>query len=289
MKKIFPFFVLILFFACSKGQTDEKNLPPRTKAKVLVEVYKAEIGTIRKTLSYYGIVASEREGLVYPDVPGRVIDFIKKEGEKVAKDVVIAYLERKIPGLKFEKYPVKAPIGGIIGKYYVNLGEMVAPQMPLALIYDPLSMVVDVEVPQSDLPYLKKGLKCDVFYGGRKFSGYLKELSPSVDPMKRTTRARVRIRGKDIPYGALAEVTFILEEKRDAIIIPLKAVVKENGEHYVFVAQNGIARKRKVKLGLVERGMVEILEGIKEGEEIVTLGARGLEDGQPIEVRRERG
>ena len=71
---------------------------------------------------------------------------------------------------------------------------------------------------------------------------------------------------------------------RDAIAVPLYSVISRNDEHYVFIDENGVARKRNVQLGIMEKWLVQITEGLAPGDRVLVEGHRDVEDGQKIKV-----
>jgi len=284
-------FLLLIFFLltnCSKRKAEEEGVVKR--AKVLVKVTQAQKETIRKSLSYYGNVGGVKEAVVYPDIPGKLLRYEVKEGDFVNKDQVIAYLERSVPGVSYEPYPVKSPISGVIGTLYLKPGQMAAPQIPIAFVSDISKLEVTFEVPEMDVIHIKNGSKAVISLNEEiKYEGYVYRVSSVVDPLKRTSQVKVRFRNnpKKLKPGMLVKGEIILEEHKDVVVVPESAIVEEEGNYFVFVVENGVANKRKIRKGLEYRGRVEILEGLKEGENVVTLGGAGLEDGQPVEVGGE--
>jgi multidrug efflux pump subunit AcrA (membrane-fusion protein) len=285
----YPLITSLLLFLLITGCSREKNEGGKdvVRSKVLVKVAQVKRETIRKTLSYYGNVGGVREAIVYTDVPGKLLRYEVKEGDRVKKDEIIAYIERKVPGLSYEPYPVKSPISGVIGTLYLKPGQMAAPQIPIAFVSDISELEVTFEIPETDVVKIKRGSKVIISLDREiAYGGFVYRVSSVVDPLKRTSQVKVRFNRnpKGLKPGMLVKGEFVLEEHKDALVVPENAIVEEGKDYFVFVVDKGIARKRKIVKGIVSRGRVEILEGLKELERVVTLGASGLEDGQPVEV-----
>jgi membrane fusion protein (multidrug efflux system) len=70
----------------------------------------------------------------------------------------------------------------------------------------------------------------------------------------------------------------------DALTVPLYSVITRNEEQFVFIARDGVALKKPVKLGIVERWQVQITEGLEAGDQVVVEGHRDVEDGQQIKI-----
>lgn len=287
-KGISLLLIFFLLIGCRKEKTEEETVVQR--AKVLVKITQVEKETIRKVLSYYGNVGGVKEAIVYPDIPGKLLRYEIKEGGVVKKDQVIAYLERSVPGVSYKPYPVKSPISGVIGTLYLKPGQMAAPQIPLAFVSDISELEVTFEIPETDVIHVKSGAKAIISLNKEiRYEGYVYRVSLVVDPVKRTSQVKVRFKRnpESLKPGMLVRGEIILEEHRDVIVVPENAIVEEKGSYFVFIVEDGIAKKRRITKGLAYRGKVEIVEGLEEGEKVITLGASGLEDGQPVEVGGE--
>ncbi len=269
------------------AQTDGGEL---AKAPMSVEAIRAVRGKIAKELEYFGTIAGYKEAQVYPDMPGKLLEYTVREGDRVKKDQVIAKIERSIPGLEYKPLLVKSPIDGVVGLLYLKPGQMVAPQVPLAFISNTDSLDCIVEVSELDLMKIKVGQEAEVSLDSIKtYKGKVYRISSAVNPMSRMGTVRVRILedAPDLKPGMLARVRIQIKTVESAVKVPLRAVVKEKDKTFVFVVENGVARKREVLTGITSRGWVEIKEGLEEGEVVVTLGAAGLVDGERVRIRGE--
>ena len=84
--------------------------------------------------------------------------------------------------------------------------------------------------------------------------------------------------------GAFVTVELLRETRPKALLVPRAAVVRELHESFVFVAQDGKARKRAVTLGLEEGERLEVVEGLKAGEQVVISGQGALKDEAPVSI-----
>ncbi|RKY31299.1 MAG: hypothetical protein DRP67_02815 [Candidatus Omnitrophota bacterium] len=213
----------------------------------------------------------------------------KAKVESIKANLSIA--ERKLK----DSY-IRAPFSGIIEKKFVDEGEMItgSSMMKSSPIYSLIKVdkvKVIGEVAEKDFPFLKKGMKVLIkvdAYPGKIFKGKVTEISPSIDPLSRTGKVKVEINNPQykLKVGMFARMKIIVKERKNALIISDKSIFKEDSKFFVWVVKNGKVSKRYVEKGIEEEGKVEILSGLKEGEEVVIEGGIGLKEGMEVEVRK---
>lgn len=286
MKKFIAITVVAAVVAgCSGGKKTENN-STANRQKLLVKTIQAPKGYIAERLTYYGTVAGAKEAQIFPDMPGKLIEYKVKEGQRVSKDQVIALLDRSIPGMNYEPLVVKSPISGIVAFTYARPGQMCAPQMPIALVVDNSRLEVQADVPPDELPLIKAGQKAIIYTDGDSVIAKVKSVSAAVDPMRKVGQIKVAASSSKLCSGMLVKVDVILREAKDAVIVPSSAVVKSDGKTFVFVVEDGVARQREVKLDIEDNNQYAVVSGLQPGETIVVEGAEGLSDGQPVEVAK---
>jgi len=258
------------------------------RAPMTVEAMVVQRGEIAEVLEYFGTVVGYEEAQVYPDMPGKLLEYTVKEGDEVEKDQVIAKLERSVPGLEFKPLLVKSPINGIVGILYLKPGQTVAPQVPLAFISNTESLDVQVEMPETDLNRVRIGDEADIYLDSiTTVPGKVYRISHALNPMSRMGTVKIRLLRKPsgLRPGTLVRVMVKTRLLKSALKIPLRALVRTDSLNYVFVVEGGRARRREVETGLVSRGWVEIKSDLQEGDTVVTLGAAGLQDGEAVRIR----
>lgn len=124
------------------------------------------------------------------------------------------------------------------------------------------------------------------FLPSRPFTGWVKRISPIIDPKNGTFRVTVGVRGEtpgELPPGLFVNVRVVTATRDAAVLIPKRAIVYEGGERYVFAVNDGKASKRKLVPGYEEPMTIEALSGIDVGERVIVLGQNGLKDGVKIQ------
>ncbi len=119
---------------------------------------------------------------------------------------------------------------------------------------------------------------------GQTFSGKVHAIDPVVDPVSRNVRVRARIANPAgvLKPGMFARATADLGGKTSAILLPEQAIVPRPDGSYVFLAVDGKADLRKVKLGKREPGRVEIVSGVTAGDTVILDGQIKLRPGVPV-------
>ena len=294
MKKI---IVLMLFFAISTTGCQKAKAPQiQGQPAVPVKVMKVEKGNIREVLSYVGNIKAQEEIIVYSKVSGKLIENTAGEGDRVKKGGVLAMIDRDEVGFKFEKAPVVSPIDGIVGRVYLDKGTHITPSSnmssgtPVALVVDMDEMCVKINVIEKDIPGVKKGQKAEVrvdAYPDETWTGEVDRVSPVVNLASRTALAEIKLPNTDhrLKSGMFARVQIIISKHENALIVPIEAIVYQEGKENLFVVEQNMARLREVKIGLKDAGMVEMTSGLKEGEKVIIEGAYGLKNNTRVKIR----
>lgn len=202
---------------------------------------------------------------------------------------------------KLDKCTIIAPIDAIVTKIKVKEGENVItgtmnnPGTVLFVLSNINDIDLVADVNESEVPLISIGdsARMDVdAFPDRKFSGYVYDISKY--PTTTTTGVvtypvKIRIIDKDIKFypGMTGNCEIIVDKKRDVLNIPLRALLKKK-ESGVFIYKNGIAKFNKLKTALIGDLNVEIIEGINEGDTIITGPfkiLKELKDGQRVSTR----
>jgi membrane fusion protein (multidrug efflux system) len=282
-KETILFFLLLLLFQCAKREEKREEVLPT------VMVVPVKLDKVVRTLTLFGTISGEEQVTVFSKITGRVTEIKKPEGSVVQEGEAIVYVLNDIPGMDYKPGPVPSPISGVVGKVYVEVGQTVGPQTPIANVAN-YSEWVKVKAPISDqdLRFVKKNSRAIVTlsaYPDRTFEGTVTNISPILDPFTRTATVEVTLPNPErkLLPGMACAIKLVLEEKDGVIALPLNAVFLE-GEKRVFVVENETAHLRKVEVGLIGDELVEISSGLKAGEKVITIGKERVKDGGKVRV-----
>ncbi|WP_084091690.1 efflux RND transporter periplasmic adaptor subunit [Malonomonas rubra] len=170
-----------------------------------------------------------------------------------------------------------APYDGVVTMKMVNEGMYVTPGMSLLDLADLSRVWVMADIYEYQLPWIKVGQPVRVelpYVKGRTLNAHVSYIYPFVDPKTRTVKARIEFDNTDFELRPDMYVTVYLagEQKQDALIVPQEAILHSGEKQTVFVALvAGRFEPRLVKTGLQgEDGHIEIIQGLFEGEQVVT-------------------
>ncbi|HWZ46006.1 MAG TPA: efflux RND transporter periplasmic adaptor subunit [Candidatus Saccharimonadales bacterium] len=184
---------------------------------------------------------------------------------------------------------IRSPINGVITDRPLYPGEMASSSAPLLTVMDISSIIAKAHIPEADAVLLHKGDKAVISVAGLEdIQGMVTVVSPALDPNSTTVEIWVQAKNPErkIRPGVTARIAITAQTVRDALVVPAVALLDaaEGTAQVMVIDSTGHAQKREVKTGFESGQQVQILSGIKAGEEVVTQGAYGLPDKVKVEV-----
>ncbi len=196
-----------------------------------------------------------------------------------------ARLRHERAQLRLSYATVRAPFSGVISSRDTQVGARVGTGTKLFSMVKLDEIVARVYVPGRYLPVVAENQPAVVtseFLPDRVFKGWVKRISPVIDPKSGTFKVTVGVRSEkpsELPPGLFVGVRVITDTRDAAVLIPKRAVVYEGGERYVFAVVQNKAQKRKLTIGYEDPANVEALGGFEVGTPVIVLGQSGLKDG----------
>ncbi len=209
--------------------------------------------------------------------------------DKIAMEKDVARQELAEAQWRLSKTTVRAPFDGVIAVRTVSEGQHVRPGDSLFTITDFDPLVARIYLPERDVLGLEVGRPVRLTLRATeqvRFDGRIRQISPVVDTATGTVKVTVEALRppESVRPGAFVAVEIVRNTRPAATVLPREAVLRELQASHVFVALNGVARKRSVTLGIEEGDRVEVLSGVRAGEQVIVTGQGGLKDGSPIKV-----
>jgi len=184
---------------------------------------------------------------------------------------------------------ITAPISGVVSSRLVDEGDYVNKLNVVSNIVDISKLKVKLNVAEKDAFKLKKGdnvvVTTDV-YPGVKFNGKIESISDQGDA-SHTYPVEVSLmnsKSNPLKAGMFGKVLFASINGGNAIVIPRESLVGSVKDANVFVVENGIAKERKVVIGSTYDTMLQVLNGLNVGEDIVVNGQSNLKDNFKVKV-----
>lgn len=195
---------------------------------------------------------------------------------------------------RLDKTLIKAPFDGVVGLRSISVGDYVNPGQEMASLQSINPLKVDFRLPELYLNVLKTGQPIEIMvdaFPDRKFEGEVYAIDPLVDAKARTVVLRARLPNPEnlLRPGLFARVSLLLGRSDGAILIPEQALVPQGASQYVYKVDGDKAVQTPVKTGTRQRGQVEIVEGLSEGDQVVTAGQMKIRPGVTIRIRDKTG
>ena len=187
---------------------------------------------------------------------------------------------------------IRSPIAGVIAERGVYPGEMANAGSPLLTVMDTTRVVARANVPQGQAGFLKVGAAATVKQPdtGEEAVGKVTVVSPAVDANSTTVQIWVETAnpGERLKPGVSVHVTMVANTIKDAVVVPAVGLLaaEEGGTQVIVVGADGVAHVRKIETGVRDGDKVQVLSGLKPGEQVVTVGGLGLEDGAKVRVEK---
>ncbi|MFC1559579.1 efflux RND transporter periplasmic adaptor subunit [Candidatus Margulisiibacteriota bacterium] len=296
-KKYFPLFLVIAFLlfiilvrvSCAGG------------GKGALQTVEVKRGDIKAQISTTGIVMPRNRLEIKPPVAGRIDEVKVEEGQRVIKGQVLAMMSssdraalldaaRSKGDAEYKKWedvykpaPVVAPLNGFIIQRSVEAGQSVTTNDPVLVMADKL--IVKAQVDETDIGSIKVGQAVNIeldAYPGKVISGKVEHIAYESVTVNNVTIYEVNVVPLSVPSyfrsGMSSNVSFILSARKDALIVPLRAVKTIGNNSYVFRFDKGKAGPAQVKVGLENTSHIEVLDGLSEGDMIAIPNAKMIEE-----------
>ena len=218
------------------------------------------------------------------DVPESEVD-----ERRAALEVAEARVE--IAESRLRDRTIRAPFDGVVGLREVSPGAYVEPGTELTTL-DDLSVVrLDFAVPERFLGGLVPGLTVEarsLGFGDHVFEGTVTRTGSRVDPITRTVRVQAEFDNEErrLRAGMFLTARLVLEE-REAVMVPEEALLQEGRGSFVFLIEDGAARRLEVSTGRRIDGRVEILGDVEDGARVVVRGLQRVRDGREVRELEE--
>jgi RND family efflux transporter MFP subunit len=189
---------------------------------------------------------------------------------------------------------VTSPVDGFVSKRVLDQGAFAGANTVILSVVDIGIVRMVANLVEKDVKRVQPGVSALVevdAFPGEQFTGQVSRVAPVFDPATRTAPMEIEVPnpGFRLKPGMYARVRLTVDRRPNALTVPRGAVADLEGKRGVFMLENGVARFHEVKTGLQDNERVEVLEGLTEGQRVVTVGTLALRDGDRISVVGEPG
>ncbi|ABG59768.1 efflux RND transporter periplasmic adaptor subunit [Cytophaga hutchinsonii] len=212
---------------------------------------------------------------------GTEVQYLNAKNQKEAAESRKATLQEQ-----YSKTSIRAPFSGVIDEVYTKEGQMLAPGMPAFRLVNTGDLKLVAAVSESYVSKVKVNQEAIVTFPdiNKEIKTRVKVVGDVIDPTNRTFQVDLDLKqDKNLLKANMISYIKIKDYSNPAVIvIPVNLVQRNNDKNYVYVVDGNISAKRFITLGQYYDNSVEVLDGLKEGEKLITIGYQDLVEGQPI-------
>lgn len=209
--------------------------------------------------------------------------------EKLRFDLEALQASYNLASLELDYTQIRAPINGVISERYIKIGNTIRIGDPLYRVTGLDPLVAYLHVPEREYRQIGAGqpVAIDIdALAGQRILATVTRVSPIVDAATGTFKITIEIHDAEqrIKPGMFGRMSIVYDRHENVLQIPRGAIVEELGSESVFVVEDGKAVRKPVTTGYGENGMIEIVEGLEETDNIITVGQVGLKPGATVTV-----
>jgi len=206
-----------------------------------------------------------------------------------SKGLTQAEVNAKIARLDLEKTRIIAPFSGIITAIKVAPGETIEAGRELFTLVDVSQLKITAKVLETEVSKVKVGREADIRFSafpGRVFKGTVVAVSPVINKEDKTCSVFIGLENlaEEIKPGMHAEIEIVTEIFPGRLLVLQAAVLVRGGRPLVFVVENGLAKWRYIQTGQENEQLVEVLDGVKEGEPVIVEGHMTLAHDSAVRI-----
>ena len=260
---------------------------------------KAELDrAIAQRDSARALVEAARQSSAMTDIGPRAEEIRAAEAQVRQMKAALDYADTQLANTE-----IRAPVSGTILQRIVERGEMMSPsafgesgaRTSVVALADLNDLQIELDISQADFARLKMNQRAEIIpeaFPTLKYTGFIAEIAPEANRAKATVQVKVKVENPDeqLRPEMNARVNFLGEEKTSQaksaprVLVPKAAVVRNDGNAFVFVVKGNRVAQRSVRLGDEAGEFYYVLEGLSGGESTVTVGVDKLRDGDRVKV-----
>jgi len=256
-------------------------------ARIDASVIEKQITELKTNLDFARDVFERRKRLWEKEI-GSEIEYLQAKNTKETLEKKLATVNEQL-----SKTTIKAPLSGTVDEVFLKEGEMAPAGFAAARVVQLSKMKIKAEVSESYLNQIAKGNEVIVspVNSNEKYISKVITVGKIINPDNRTFLVEVALpEAKSLSTpNMIMELKILNYINENAITVPVNVVQKTQNKHFLFMAkQSGdkwVSEKRWIKTGMTFKNKMEITDGLKQGEYVITSGYQGLGDEEPIVIK----
>lgn len=259
-------------------QTARNDLDRQTKAYDAGAVPGMQVEKARDAMEKARITAAHAQaGLGLKD-DSLKFELQSKQQALQRQQLLVKDLERQVAELE-----LRSPVDGQVGQLLVAERANVAAGAGLLTVVDLSALEVQMQVPESFARDLAIGMPGEISGNGRQWKGLVSTVSPEV--VNNEVAARLRFDGAtpdQLRQNQRLSVRVLLDRREKVLTVARGSFVEDGGGRFAYVVQDGQAVKRPIRLGAQSLSKVEVLEGLKPGDQVIVSGAQSFDGAERV-------
>ncbi len=259
---------------------------PVKKNELLIKINDAELQAQLLKVQQQKKLAAEKEYRQRKLLEKQAIS--QEEYDQTLNQLNNLKAEKQLIQAQIDKTEIRAPFDGIIGLRSVSIGDYITPSSKIATLQSINPVKIDFSIPEKYSEEVKVNDKIHFTVGNNDsvYEGSVYAIEPQITEDTRTLELRAIAKneeGRLLP-GSFAEVELILNEYKNALMIPTEALIPQFQGQEVYVNQKGQVFPRQVKTGIRTSEKIQITQGLAPGDTVITSGIQNLHPGANVEI-----
>lgn len=193
--------------------------------------------------------------------------------------------------LNYQHTSIKSPISGVISERMVKKGNMIGIDQQVFRVtdFDPIQAIL--YVPEHERSKIRNGQRAELLADaipGQLFTGRIERISPTIDPTTGTFKVTVYMdqNQENLRPGMFGRVKIVYDTRENTKMIPKAAIISEDETQSVFVIKDSLAFRKNIRTGYINGTNIEVIDGLEDGEMVVTTGQGSLTDSTKVNIVR---
>jgi HlyD family secretion protein len=244
------------------------------------------------------LLDAARQSSAMTDIGPRPEEIRAAEAQLSQIKATVDYAETQLAATE-----IRAPVSGTVLQRIVERGEMVSPssfgesgaRTSVVALADLTDLQIELDISQTDFARLKMDQRAEIIpeaFPNLKYSGFIAEIAPEANRAKATVQVKIKVENPDeqLRPEMNARVNFLGEavsgnvKTAPRVLVPKAAVVRKDGNDFVFVIKGSKVEQRAVRLGGESGDYYYVIEGLSGGESTATAGTDKLRDGDRVKI-----
>lgn len=223
----------------------------------------------------------EKQKRLWEQQIGTEVQYLQAKNQKESLESKKASLQEQ-----YSKTSIRAPFSGVIDEVYTREGQMLAPGMPAFRLVNSNELKLVADVSESYVSKVKVNQEAIVRFPdlNKEINTRVRVVGDVINPVNRTFQVDLDLKqDKNLLKANMISYIKIKDYSNPAVIVvPVNIIQRNNDKNYVYVVDGTVSAKRFITVGQYYENSVEVLDGLKEGDKLITVGYQDLVEGQPI-------